>query len=183
MEGRLPNQLSGGQLQRVAIARALVIEPQVLFMDEPLSNLDAKLRVEMRGEIRELQRHMQITTVYVTHDQEEALSISDRIAVMNLGVVEQVGRPWEVYSTPTNRFVAGFIGTTNFFEGQWIDPEGQVEVSGVKMKISGQPRPAGEKFSLPFAPKPSRWPNSLRMRNGRKCSGCRARWQVEYLGT
>ncbi len=101
MESRLPNQLSGGQLQRVAIARALVIEPQVLLMDEPLSNLDAKLRVEMRGEIRELQRQMKITTVYVTHDQEEALSISDRIAVMNLGVVEQVGKPWEVYSTPT----------------------------------------------------------------------------------
>jgi len=152
MEGRLPNHLSGGQLQRVAIARALVIEPQVLLMDEPLSNLDAKLRVEMRGEIRELQRQMQITTVYVTHDQEEALSISDRIAVMNLGVVEQVGRPWEVYSTPTNRFVAGFIGTTNFFEGQWTGPEGQVEVSGVKMKISGQPRPAGGKIFFAIRP-------------------------------
>jgi len=152
MEDRLPNQLSGGQLQRVAIARALVIEPQVLLMDEPLSNLDAKLRVEMRGEIRELQRQMRITTVYVTHDQEEALSISDRIAVMNLGVVEQVGRPWEVYSTPTNKFVAGFIGTTNFFEGQWIAPEGQAEVNGIKMKISGQPRPAGEKAFFAIRP-------------------------------
>ena len=99
MGTRLPNQLSGGQLQRVAIARALVIEPQVLLMDEPLSNLDAKLRVEMRGEIRELQRQMKITTLYVTHDQEEALSISDRIAVLNLGVVEQVGRPWEIQHT------------------------------------------------------------------------------------
>ena len=86
-------------------------------MDEPLSNLDAKLRVEMRSEIRELQQSMKITTLYVTHDQEEALSISDSIAVMNHGVVEQVGRPWEIYNTPVNRFVAGFIGTTNFFEG------------------------------------------------------------------
>ncbi len=152
MESRLPNQLSGGQLQRVAIARALVVEPQVLLMDEPLSNLDAKLRVEMRSEIRELQRQMKITTVYVTHDQEEALSISDRIAVMNLGVVEQVGKPWEVYNTPTNKFVAGFIGTTNFFEGEWQSPGGQVEVNGIQMRISGQPRPAGEKVFFAIRP-------------------------------
>ena len=152
MESRLPNQLSGGQLQRVAIARALVIEPHVLLMDEPLSNLDAKLRIEMRGEIRELQRQMKITTVYVTHDQEEALSISDRIAVMNLGVVEQVGKPWEVYSTPTNRFVAGFIGTTNFFEGEWTGPEGQVQVNGVRMQVSGQVRPEGEKVFFAIRP-------------------------------
>jgi iron(III) transport system ATP-binding protein len=121
-------------------------------MDEPLSNLDAKLRVEMRSEIRELQRQMQITTVYVTHDQEEALSISDRIAVMNLGVVEQVGRPWEVYNTPTNKFVAGFIGTTNFFEGQWTGPEGQVGVSGIKMKISSHPPLPGEKVFFAIRP-------------------------------
>ena len=152
MESRLPNQLSGGQLQRVAIARALVIEPQVLLMDEPLSNLDAKLRIEMRGEIRELQRQMKITTVYVTHDQEEALSISDRIAVMNLGVVEQVGRPWEVYSTPRNRFVAGFIGTTNFFAGEWAGPEGQVKVGDISMRISGAPGPAGGKVSFAIRP-------------------------------
>ena len=152
MESRLPNQLSGGQLQRVAIARALVIEPHVLLMDEPLSNLDAKLRIEMRGEIRELQRQMKITTVYVTHDQEEALSISDRIAVINLGVVEQVGKPWEVYSTPTNRFVAGFIGTTNFFEGEWTGPEGQVQVNEVRMQVSGQVRPEGEKVFFAIRP-------------------------------
>jgi ABC-type Fe3+/spermidine/putrescine transport system ATPase subunit len=152
MEGRLPNQLSGGQLQRVAIARALVIEPQVLLMDEPLSNLDAKLRVEMRSEIRELQRQMRITTIYVTHDQEEALSISDRIAVMNLGVVEQVGRPWEVYNTPVNRFVAGFIGTTNFFEGEGTGPEGVVQVGEVKMKVTGAFRPPGEKVFFSIRP-------------------------------
>ncbi len=116
MEDRLPNQLSGGQLQRVAIARALVIQPDVLLMDEPLSNLDAKLRIEMRGEIRLLQQKMRITTIYVTHDQEEALSISDRIAVMEHGVVRQVGRPWEIYVQPSDTFVAGFIGTTNMFE-------------------------------------------------------------------
>ena len=116
LESRLPNQLSGGQLQRVAIARALVIEPEVLLMDEPLSNLDAKLRVEMRGEIRMLQQKMGITTIYVTHDQEEALSISDRIAVMECGVVRQIGKPWEIYVRPQDTFVAGFIGTTNMFD-------------------------------------------------------------------
>ena len=116
LEKRLPNQLSGGQLQRVAIARALVIEPEVLLMDEPLSNLDDKLRVEMRGEIRMLQQKMGITTIYVTHDQEEALSISDRIAVMEYGVVRQIGKPWEIYVRPEDTFVAGFIGTTNMFD-------------------------------------------------------------------
>ena len=152
MGNRLPNQLSGGQLQRVAIARALIIEPQVLLMDEPLSNLDAKLRVEMRSEIRELQRQMKITTLYVTHDQEEALSISDRIAVLNLGVVEQVGRPWEIYNTPINRFVAGFIGTTNFFEGEWPGQDGMVRVGEVRMKVPGKSGPAGHKVSFAIRP-------------------------------
>ena len=103
-------------MQRVAIARALVIEPEVLLMDEPLSNLDAKLRVEMRGEIRMLQQKLGITTIYVTHDQEEALSISDRIAVMEYCIVRQVGKPWEIYVRPEDTFVAGFIGTTNMVE-------------------------------------------------------------------
>jgi iron(III) transport system ATP-binding protein len=155
MEARLPNQLSGGQLQRVAIARALVIEPQVLLMDEPLSNLDAKLRVEMRGEIRELQQQMKITTIYVTHDQEEALSISDKIAVMNHGVVEQKGQPWEIYNTPVNRFVAGFIGTTNFFEGQRSGPEGgpgAVRVGQIAMKIPDSAGQAGEKVLFAIRP-------------------------------
>ena len=183
MESRLPNQLSGGQLQRVAIARALVIEPQVLLMDEPLSNLDAKLRVEMRGEIRELQRQMKITTVYVTHDQEEALSISDRIAVMNLGVVEQVGKPWEVYNTPTNRFVAGFIGTTNFFEGEWAGPEGQVLVNGVRMKISEQVRPAGEKVFFAIRPEAFKVAGQLTEEERKGMVRMPARVaKVEYLG-
>src|SRR4029079_12788217 len=114
---RWPHQLSGGQLQRVAIARALVIEPHVLLLDEPLSNLDAKLRVEMRGEIRELQKTLGITAIYVTHDQEEALSISDRVAVMRGGRVEQIGAPKELYRRPATPFVAAFLGTTNLLEG------------------------------------------------------------------
>jgi len=155
MEDRFPDQLSGGQLQRVAIARALVIEPQVLLMDEPLSNLDAKLRVEMRSEIRELQQSMKITTLYVTHDQEEALSISDSIAVMNHGVVEQTGKPWEIYNTPINRFVAGFIGTTNFFEGTWISAQGgqgTVQVADIQMKVSAHSPCVGEKVSFAIRP-------------------------------
>ena len=111
---RKPSELSGGQQQRVALARAFVIEPSVLLMDEPLSNLDAKLRVQMRSIIKKLQRRLGITTIYVTHDQEEALAISDRIAVMNQGRVMQVGTPSEIYAKPENPFVAGFIGVSNF---------------------------------------------------------------------
>ncbi len=114
---RLPERLSGGQQQRVALARAIVIHPSVLLMDEPLSNLDAKLRVEMRGAIREVQKEVGITTVYVTHDQEEALAISDRIAVMKDGVVQHVGTPKEIYTRPKNTFVATFIGHSNLFKG------------------------------------------------------------------
>lgn len=109
-----PSQLSGGQQQRVALARAIVIHPTVLLMDEPLSNLDAKLRVEMRSAIREIQKEIGITTVYVTHDQEEALAVSDRIAVMNFGEIQQVGTPTDLYTRPQNNFVAGFVGTSNF---------------------------------------------------------------------
>ncbi|MBQ7138076.1 MAG: ABC transporter ATP-binding protein [Clostridia bacterium] len=111
---RKPSELSGGQQQRVALARAFVIEPSVLLMDEPLSNLDAKLRVQMRSIIKKLQRRLGITTIYVTHDQEEALAISDRIAVMNQGKVMQIGTPTEIYAKPENPFVAGFIGVSNF---------------------------------------------------------------------
>ena len=110
---RMPNQLSGGQQQRIALARALVISPDVLLMDEPLSNLDAKLRVEMRSVIRHTQKNVGITTVYVTHDQEEAMAISDRIAVMKDGVIQHVGTPRDIYQRPKNVFVATFIGRTN----------------------------------------------------------------------
>lgn len=116
LKHRKPNELSGGQQQRVALARAVVIEPRILLMDEPLSNLDAKLRVQMRTVIKKLQRKLGITTVYVTHDQEEALAISDRIAVMDKGNIMQVGSPEEIYKKPANMFVAGFIGVSNFLE-------------------------------------------------------------------
>jgi len=118
LENRYPLQLSGGQQQRVALARALVVEPRVLLLDEPLSNLDAKLRIEMREEIKKLQRKLGITTVYVTHDQLEAMSISDRIAVMNKGRVLQYGSPRQVYFRPTSLFVADFLGRSNILYGK-----------------------------------------------------------------
>lgn len=114
MESRAPNQLSGGQQQRVALARALVMEPKVLLMDEPLSNLDAKLREQMRSEIRRIQSELGITSVYVTHDQLEAMTLSDRVVVMNQGRIEQIGAPLEIYRYPRTCFVADFIGRTNF---------------------------------------------------------------------
>ena len=115
---RLPERLSGGQQQRVALARALCIEPDVLLFDEPLSNLDAKLRVEMRTVIKNIQHSVNITTVYVTHDQEEAMAVSDRIAVMNAGVIQHVGTPKNIYQRPTNLFVSTFIGRSNVLRGE-----------------------------------------------------------------
>lgn len=115
------SELSGGQQQRIAIARALVLEPRILLMDEPLSNLDAKLRVSMREEIKRLQKELGITTIYVTHDQEEALAISDRIAVFNLGCLEQIGTPAEIYNQPKTEFVAKFIGDINYLDGETGD--------------------------------------------------------------
>ena len=126
---RMPERLSGGQQQRVALARALVIQPDVLLMDEPLSNLDAKLRVEMRETIREIQRSVGITTVYVTHDQEEAMAVSDRIAVMNLGEIQQIGAPKAIYQRPANLFVASFIGRTNLLPGELRIVDGQAELT------------------------------------------------------
>ena len=117
MENRLTNQLSGGQQQRVALARALVVEPSVLLFDEPLSNLDAKLRISMRTEIRKIQQKVGITAIYVTHDQEEAMAVSDRIAVMSQGVIQHIGTPKDIYQRPANTFVATFIGRTNLFTG------------------------------------------------------------------
>src|SRR5499426_1796585 len=124
MADREATKLSGGQQQRLALARALVMEPPLLLLDEPLSNLDAKLRDRMRTELKRLQRELGITTVYVTHDQSEALALSHQIAVMNGGRIEQVGSPREVYERPCNRFVADFIGTTNFIDAQVIEETG-----------------------------------------------------------
>jgi putative spermidine/putrescine transport system ATP-binding protein len=120
--GRYPYQLSGGQQQRVALARALALRPQLLLLDEPLSALDAKIRVSLRNEIRTIQRQLGITTIYVTHDQEEALSISDRVVVMNQGLIEQVGPPFEIYNFPKTVFVAQFVGTLNSFDAHVGDP-------------------------------------------------------------
>jgi len=128
LEARYPGQLSGGQQQRVALARALVLNPDILLLDEPLSNLDAKIRVQVRAEIRKLQQELGITTVYVTHDQEEALSLSDRVAVMRDGRVLQVGRPRELYERPRSRFVADFVGTNNLIPGTVADREGDLVV-------------------------------------------------------
>ncbi len=131
LENRYPLQLSGGQQQRVALARALVVEPEVLLLDEPLSNLDAKLRLEMREELKNLQRRLGITTVYVTHDQIEALSMSDRIAVMNKGRILQVGRPDELYFRPRELFVADFLGRSNILEGEVVE-----EISPGKLLVN-----------------------------------------------
>lgn len=132
LKDRKPNQLSGGQQQRVALARAIVIEPQVLLMDEPLSNLDAKLRVQMRTIIKKLQRSLGITTIYVTHDQEEALAISDRIAIMRSGKVMQVGTPLSIYAQPEHNFVANFIGTSNSLPVTVKD--GKVELENYRLR-------------------------------------------------
>ena len=122
---RRPSQLSGGQQQRVAVARTIVIEPKVLLLDEPLSNLDAKLRVQVRRELHDLQRRLGLTTIFVTHDQEEANTICDRIAVMSDGVVQQVGTPMELYEHPANLFVAGFLGAANILTGKIVEEGGQ----------------------------------------------------------
>src|SRR5687768_13025359 len=135
--GRYPFQLSGGQQQRVALARALAPKPQVLLLDEPLSALDAKIRVSLREEIRALQRDLGITTIYVTHDQEEALSMSDRIVVMNEGRVEQIGTPFEIYNRPRTRFVASFVGTLNLLKGKVADPAaGKIVIDGQEVFAS-----------------------------------------------
>jgi iron(III) transport system ATP-binding protein len=153
-EQRTPDQLSGGQQQRVGLARAMVIEPVVLLMDEPLSNLDAKLRVEMREEIRDIQRQLGITTIYVTHDQEEALVISDRIAVMNEGVIQQVGTSWQIYKQPVNTFVASFVGNMNFIDGTVISAQNdhvEVEVDDLCVKA---PKPTKSLKTVRLAARP-----------------------------
>ena len=140
---RLPRQLSGGQQQRVALARALVIEPDALLLDEPLSNLDAKLREEVRVEIRQLQRALGLTTVMVTHDQDEALAMADRLVVMSAGAIQQIGTQRDLYEHPSNRFVAGFVGRTNFLSGQLVEPGVFRSDGGLTLCYDGPSAPAG----------------------------------------
>ena len=154
LESKYPHQLSGGQQQRVALARALVVEPEVLLLDEPLSNLDAKLRVRVREELRDLHRRLGRTTVYVTHDQEEALALSDQIAVLNAGRVLQVGPPEEIYRRPRNRFVAEFVGMANFVEGEWVGA-GTVRAGSVYLRV-GEAGPPGGRALLVVRPEAMR---------------------------
>ena len=133
---RIPSQLSGGQQQRVALGRALVSEPKLLLLDEPLSNLDAKLRESMRFEIKEIQKNFGITVVYVTHDQSEAMAMSDRIIVLDRGIIQQVAPPTEIYKKPANQFVADFVGKINFFDG--ISGSGKIELTGIGQSIPYQ---------------------------------------------
>jgi multiple sugar transport system ATP-binding protein len=139
---RKPKQLSGGERQRVAVGRAIVRQPKAFLFDEPLSNLDAQLRVQMRSELKKLHRRLQTTVVYVTHDQEEAMTLGDRIVVMHAGMVHQTGRPLEVFSAPVNRFVAQFVGTPpmNFFDGELVVRDGAVlfETAGGAVRLSGE---------------------------------------------
>ena len=154
-EDRYPKQLSGGQQQRVALARALVIHPTVLLLDESLSALDKMLREEMQVELRELQRKLGITAVFVTHDQEEALTMSDRVAVMRAGVVEQVGTPSEIYESPRTEFVAGFLGNSNFVDGVVVNSSedgARIDIGGVQVRVDGCTAGTGERVRLALRP-------------------------------
>ena len=152
----MTNQLSGGQQQRVALARALVVEPGVLLFDEPLSNLDAKLRVSMRTEIRRIQQEAGITAVYVTHDQSEAMSISDKIIIMKDGVVAQMGSPEDIYYHPESEFVADFIGDANFLTGTLVANESDwdvLELNGTQVKVSKtDKKKVGEEATIVLRP-------------------------------
>jgi len=165
---RRPGQLSGGQQQRVALARTIAIEPKVLLLDEPLSNLDAKLRIHMRGELLALQRKLGITTIFVTHDQEEALSVADHVAVLDQGVIQQVGTPVELYDTPANRFIAHFVGTINLLQGAIenagtgmvfrSESLGSIAIAGARASIGAAEiaiRPHAMQLATPGAPSDS----------------------------
>ena len=152
---RYPSQLSGGQQQRVALARALALRPEVLLLDEPLSALDAKIRVSLRSEIRSIQRQLGITAIYVTHDQEEALSISDRVVVMYKGHMEQVGTPFEIYNFPATEFVASFVGTLNAVQAEVVDPkENTLRMDGIDLKAAKglENRSSGDKITIAIRP-------------------------------
>ncbi|MBM7562887.1 ABC transporter ATP-binding protein [Fusibacter tunisiensis] len=154
-ERRKPDELSGGQKQRVAIARALINNPKVLLLDEPLGALDLKLRKQMQVELKRLQKKLEITFVYVTHDQEEALTMSDRIAIMNEGVIEQLACPREIYERPLTKFVAGFIGESNIFDGKVVNVQDQllvVETTAGIIRVNGDGFEIGEKIHVSIRP-------------------------------
>ena len=175
---RYPFQLSGGQQQRVALARALAPRPRVLLLDEPLSALDAKIRVSLREEMRAIQQRLGITTIFVTHDQEEALSMSDRVVVMHRGIADQVGTPLEIYNRPTTRFVANFVGTLNLMEAEVIDPStGRVKIGGQEVTL-GRPVPPG-KITLGSRPEMI----SLGPRQGRETALKGTITEVHFLGS
>lgn len=156
LEKRFPKEMSGGQQQRVAFARALVMGQEILLLDEPLSNLDAKLRVDVRTELRQIQRKLGITAIYVTHDQDEALSMSDIIAVMRKGRIEQIGSPWEIYFRPANRFVADFVGTVNFLDAHVLTEENGIlmlDYCGMRLTVPSEIAvSAGERITLVVRP-------------------------------
>ena len=179
---RYPYQLSGGQQQRVALARAMAARPQVLLLDEPLSALDAKVRVSLREEIRAIQKELGITTIFVTHDQEEALSMSDRIVVMHGGRAEQVGTPFEIYNRPTTKFVAGFVGTLNVLEGKVVDAAaGKVLVGDGEVVLAQSLNGAGAGDSLSLALRPEAI--SLGKKPGRDASIGGTISEVSFLGS
>jgi len=152
---RYPYQLSGGQQQRVSLARALAPNPQILLLDEPLSALDARIRVSLREEIRSLQRRLGVTTIFVTHDQEEALSMSDRVVVMRDGVVEQIGSPTDIYNRPRTKFVASFVGTLNHLDAKVVDAaRGEVEIEGHRLVTRSRLNGAKPGDALPMALRP-----------------------------
>ena len=183
--GRWPHEMSGGQLQRVALARSLVIEPEVLLLDEPLSNLDAQLRVEMRREIRLLQRSLKITTLYVTHDQEEALAVSDRIAVMRGGRLEQVAAPSELYRRPATPFVASFVGATNLLSGIVEGRDGErwrVRAAGAEFHLAGATAGIGQPVTFSLRPETLRLVTAVSVAPPGWATVSAALAHVEFLG-
>jgi putative spermidine/putrescine transport system ATP-binding protein len=176
--GRYPNQLSGGEQQRIALARALVLEPAVLLLDEPLSNLDARLRVRMREEIKRIQRRTAITSVFVTHDQEEALSIADRIAVMSKGHLEQLDTPSRVYATPQTLFVADFIGTMTTLAGVYHRAERCLEVAGARLPVPEASWEEGRQVRVAFRPEDL---EPVQARNGAPVNGTTLNGRVDVV--